>query len=98
MSKIKIEDLIYKSLDETCKLLPGKIQIEKTLETPLFGGSSQLDSMGLVTFLVDLEQKIEDEFDLDITIADEKAMSLKNSPFRTVSTLKEYMETLLEKN
>ena len=54
--------------------------------------------MGLVTFLVDLEQKIEDEFDLDITIADEKAMSLKNSPFRTVSTLKEYIETLLEKN
>ena len=59
--------------------------------TPIFGEGSSLDSLGLVTLLVSIEQKIEDEMGVNITIADEKAMSLKNSPFRTIGTLKQFL-------
>jgi|TARA_B100001250_G_scaffold414630_1_gene454996 acyl carrier protein len=60
-------------------------------ETELYGGKSSLDSLGLVNFIVALEQDIEDQFDIIITIADDKAMSLKNSPFRTIGSLEQFI-------
>jgi acyl carrier protein len=49
-----------------------------------------------VNFIVTIEQALEDHFDICVTLADEKAMSLKNSPFRTVETLGEYICKRLE--
>ena len=42
-----------------------------------FGPESSLDSLGLVTLIVEIEQNIEDEFGVEITIADEQAMSMR---------------------
>ena len=78
--------------------LPSTQKLKKSLDTQLYGDKSEIDSLSLVNVVVLTEQKIEDEFNITINLADEKAMSQKNSPFRTVSTLKEYIETLLEKN
>ena len=61
------------------------------------GRGSVLDSLGIVNFLISIEQELEDEFDLTITIADEKAMSKKNSPFKTIASLANYIEELLDK-
>ena len=54
-----------------------------------------MDSLGLVNLLVIIEQNIEDEFDVSVAIADEKAMSQKYSPFRTIGTLTNYINMLL---
>ena len=67
-------------------------------ETELFGGKSSLDSLGLVTLIVALEQNIEDELGIAITIADEKAMSQEHSPFKTVGSLADYIEMILKDN
>ena len=56
-----------------------------------------LDSMGVVYLLVELEEKISDELDLEITLADERAMSQKTSPFLNVKTLTKYVTKLVEK-
>ena len=47
--------------------------------------------MALVSLLVELEEYIEDEFAVAITLADEKAMSRKTSPFARVSYLIDYI-------
>lgn len=60
-------------------------------DVQLFGRSGILDSMGLVSLITDLEEKVEDEFGGSIVLADEKAMSLTRSPFRSVSTLARYV-------
>jgi len=57
----------------------------------------QLDSLGLVNMIVLVEEKTQDKFGKSVTIADERAMSQKNSPFRTVRSLSEYLFTLLSK-
>lgn len=64
-------------------------------ESGLFGDNGILDSMSLVSLIVAVEQDVEDEFGEEITIADAKAMSQKNSPFKTVGSLAEYIEKLL---
>ena len=62
----------------------------------IYGDNSPLDSLALVSLIVAVEQNIEDKFEISITLADERAMSLGNSPFRTVSSLADYIEALLK--
>lgn len=64
--------------------------------TQLYGKGGVLDSLGLVRVIADLEEEIYENISKSITLADEKAMSQKSSPFRSVSTLSEYIEKLLE--
>ena len=67
-------------------------KFELTLDSKLFGGDGPLDSMALVNLLVDLEELIEDDFGISTTLADEKAMSRRTSPFSRVKYLVEYIE------
>jgi acyl carrier protein len=66
------------------------------LDTPLLGRGAVLDSMGLVTLIVDLEQRLEEDKDVYVVLADERAMSQRRSPFRTVGTLTDYICQLIE--
>ena len=59
-------------------------------ETRLFGKDGALDSMGLVTLIIAVEQAIEDRFETSVALADEKALSQARSPYRSVATLAEY--------
>jgi len=70
--------------------------INPTKKTKIFGGNGVLDSLSLVSFLTDLEERISDEFDKDIVLADEKAMSQRTSPFRNVESLIKYIQKLIE--
>ena len=64
-------------------------------DTRLFGPNGVLDSLGLVSVLVEIEQKIADSGMGPVSLMDDRAMSQKSSPFRTVSSLAEYLERQL---
>jgi len=68
------------------------------LNTPLFGRKSNLDSVGLVTVIVGIEENVEDEFGINIILADERAMSQQRSPFRTIGSLADYIVMLIEES
>ena len=90
-----IEQLIFSSVEDVNKEFPKEKRLRKATDTVLFGGSCDLDSLGLVTLLAAIEQRIEDELGISITLADERAMSQKYSPFRTIGTLKDYILMLI---
>ena len=90
-----IENIIINAVQEINERLPKEQQISNTSKTVLFGKDGQLDSLGLVNILIIIEQNIEDEFDKSITLADERALSQKYSPFSTVGTLLDYINMLL---
>ncbi len=91
----KIVKIIFSAVDETNLLLPNNRQLTKSTETHLFGDSSKLDSLGLVSFIAATEQKIEEELGISITLADERAMSQKDNPFKTIGALRDYICLLL---
>ena len=91
-----IENIIINAVKEINERLPKEQQISKTSKTVLFGKSGQLDSLGLVNLLVIIEQNIENEFDISFTIADERVMSQKKSPFRTVESLADFIKMHLK--
>jgi len=93
--KNKIEALIKDALTEINEEIESKELENITKETRLYGGDSALDSLGLVNLIADLEEIISDEFDIEVVLADEKAMSQRTSPFRTVETLTDYIHSLV---
>ena len=92
----KIEKIIVEALEELNEELENENLNNPTSETKLYGGSGALDSLALVSLITDLEERISDEFEKDIILADEKAMSQRTSPFRSVETLTNYIQKLLE--
>ena len=65
-------------------------------DTALYGSKSNIDSIGLVSIIVATEEKIEEEFGIAITLADEKAMSQNNSPFLSIRSLSDYIGNFLK--
>ena len=65
-------------------------------ETPLLGRDGVLDSLGLVSLVVALEQTVEDAYGVSVSLADERALSERHSPFRTIGTLADYAGRLIE--
>lgn len=92
----KIEKIIIKTLVELNEELENESLKSPSSKTKLYGANGGLDSLALVSFITDLEEKISDEFDKEIVLADEKAMSAKTSPFRNVESLTLYIKSLLE--
>ena len=70
-------------------------QLECALSTLLLSKESNLDSLGLVNLIVLVEEKVEDEFGVSVALADERALSEKKSPFRSVEALVRYIEASL---
>jgi len=93
--KINKKDIITMIINEASSIIDLEND-EINFDTTIFGNDSRLDSLGLINLIVAVEQNIEDEFDVNITIADERAMSQKHSPFRTIESLANYIEILLK--
>ena len=89
--------VIYDAIDELNEDLEADEQIEKTENSVLFGSGSMLDSMSLVNLITAIEERIEYEKDVYLTLADENAMSMTDSPFRSVASLADYITHLLSK-
>lgn len=62
--------------------------------TRLFGARSALDSINLVNLIADLEERLNDDFEIEITLADQTAMSQTHSPFRRVGSCVDYIMEL----
>lgn len=61
----------------------------------LVGKDAVIDSLGVVSLIVEIEQLLETEHDASITLANDRAMSERNSPFRTVGVLADHVMSLL---
>ncbi|HAY99634.1 MAG TPA: hypothetical protein DCY38_02450 [Opitutae bacterium] len=58
-----------------------------TTHSPLYGEGGALDSMALVNLIADVEDALTEKFGVSVTLADEKAMSARHSPYRSVAAL-----------
>ena len=98
LSNERVAEAIYKAVDAFNEQSETKHQLKKSPATILFGKGGQLDSLALVTFIIEVEEKIADELGVSIVLADERALSQKNSPFLTLQTLTEYVSLLVDEH
>jgi len=87
MKRQQIIEILFRTMKDN--IVSQDITI--TEESNLLGDSSPLDSMGLVNFLVDVESVFQEE-GYETQLTSEKAMSKRQSPFRSISTLADFIE------
>lgn len=69
---------------------------EPAADTMIMGPDSPFDSVDLVTFIVALEQILEDDWDISVILADDRAMSQTESPFKSIGSISNYIELLIK--
>jgi acyl carrier protein len=91
----KVVAAINGAIDDLNEVLEPEEQLAKSADVALIGQDARLDSLGLVNLIVLVEEKIQQQFGVGITLVDERAMSLSKSPFRTLGTLADFVQEQL---
>jgi len=95
MNITKLQEIIFNAIAMTNNIREDDKQIPQQIDTELYGNNGHLDSMGLVAFLIDIEESLLDE-GIQVTLSDERAMSQSKSPFRNVESLINYIDELIK--
>ena len=93
-----VVDAINSAVDDLNEILGADERLGKSPDEALIGKDAKLDSLGLVNLIVLVEEKIQQKFDVGITLVDERAMSQSKSPFRTLGSLAEFVEEQLNEH
>ena len=95
MSDERVTNIVVKVLKRLDEELYLNVDFSAGAETCLFGEGGILDSLGLVSLIVALEEEIEDEFDVSLALAGEEGMFGEDNPFNTIQSVSEYISLLL---
>ena len=94
MTNVEIEELVVRAVGNINLARTPEAQISVSPGASLFGGDGPLDSLGLVSLLMDIEEALADR-GFDVTLSDARAMSQSQSPFRSVPALVAYIHDSL---
>jgi D-alanine--poly(phosphoribitol) ligase subunit 2 len=92
----KVTQSIFGAIDEVNEQLPKQDKLEKSGSTGIFGSNGRLDSLGLVSLITTIEQRIEEDFGITVTILENIDELEDDNPFETVSALTNYLTSMLE--
>ena len=90
MTDTEIEALVLQAIRQVNLARAEGSQLEVSSAAPIFGPGSALDSLGLVSLLIDIEEALQDRGH-DVSLSDQRAMSQTVSPFRSVPALVTYI-------
>lgn len=91
MDRSEIESIVFSCIEGLNHLREEGNKIEVSGEAPLYGNGGPLDSMALVTLVMDVEEGLASRGN-PVSLSDAKAMSQKNSPYRSVKTLVDFVD------
>ncbi|MCI0683311.1 MAG: hypothetical protein L0Y71_14505 [Gemmataceae bacterium] len=96
MPRADIVPIIYAVIERLNELREPDNPVPCTVDTPLYGPKGHLDSLGLVSFLLDVEEGVNALAGTQLVLADERAMSQHRNPFRDVGALADYISFRLQ--
>ena len=90
LSDEEILEIVLQEMRTTNAARPATSLLTIAPDAPLFGPGSPLDSLGLLTLLLDIEEELQ-RAGCHVQLSDDRAMSQRRSPFRSVSSLVDYI-------
>lgn len=90
LEKDQILPMMMDSLKETMDEEGVSATTEITSESPLLAGAV-VSSIGLVSVVTDIEMRLFEDFDLEVTLVSEEALSRSKSPFQNLAALADYI-------
>ncbi len=82
---------IYAAIRQANELRDPNDRLACAEDTVLYGHGGSLDSLGLVSLIMDVEAAVNDHFGVQLVLADQRAMMEKRNPFRDVRSLADYV-------
>ena len=95
MTKQEITAIVINQVEQLNDTFPEAQKITVNENTVLFGNGSSIDSLSLVSIIVDLEMLFSTEHGHDISLTDDIAMAREKSPFTNITTLVDYIFELI---
>jgi acyl carrier protein len=95
LKKDVIQAIILQALKNINEERGPDEQLKIDLNTRLFGVDAVLDSLSLVSVIVDVESAVSEQAGQEISLTDDRAMSQEISPFSDVNSLTAYIELLM---
>ena len=86
--------LIYRTIDIVNRQLPAERRLAPRGDTVIVGAGGALDSLGIVNFIVALEEHVADALGRGVQLLDTDLIAAENGPFRTVDTLAAHLMAL----
>jgi hypothetical protein len=86
--------LVYDAIDAVNPQLPQARRLAKSPATIIVGPSGSLDSLGIVNFLIALEERTGDALGTPVQLLDDTAFIDASGPFRSVGSLAHHLVTL----
>jgi acyl carrier protein len=83
--------IVQNALEVLNEELEDSEKIVMSNNTILFGIDAIIDSLQLVSLVVDIETTLNCEHGYDISLTDDRAMTREKSPFNDVNALAEYI-------
>lgn len=83
--------LILKVLERENEMRQQTIDLTRGEAVELYGTAGALDSMGLVSLIVEVETEIHEQYAIPLTLVSNSAMSAQRSPFSTVGSMADYV-------
>jgi len=90
----KIEKLIFNTIDTVNSDLG--IEIEKSRKSEIIGGASPLDSLGVISFLMELESNVENSLGIEITLVNDDVLSKDDNPLKNVGTIIDHLKHIIK--
>ena len=91
-----IDAIILRALAALNNERPEDQQVPLSATTPLFGVDSEIDSLEFVSVITDVETALNIDHGMSVALADDRALSRRQSPYDTVATLRDYIVELVE--
>jgi len=91
-----VESVIFRAIEALNAERALADRIVPTVDTGLFGTDATLDSLEFVSVITDVETTLNLEHGLEISLADDHAMSRPESPYTSVATLRDYITELAD--
>jgi acyl carrier protein len=95
LQKDEVVNIIFHALNNINEERGVDEQLDVGMNTKLFGSDAALDSLSLVSMIIDVEGDVSDALGRSISLTDDRAMSQQVSPFDDVRTLTDYIMMLV---
>jgi D-alanine--poly(phosphoribitol) ligase subunit 2 len=91
MTRDDVVRAIYDAVGRINELREPGRRLAASEETSLYGGGGGIDSLTLVSLIMDVEEAVNDHTGGQLVLADERAMAQRRNPFRDVRSFADYV-------
>jgi D-alanine--poly(phosphoribitol) ligase subunit 2 len=97
VEKEVISNIVKSAVEQANTTLPPEGRLEPSASTLLTGDGGALSSLGVITFILAVEERVNEACSTEIVLFDESLIADPDGPFRTLGALMDHVHSAVQK-